>query len=176
MSARILVVDDEPSVTDLLAYNLRKAHPDLILLDLMLPEIDGLDVCRELRKSTAVPIIMITALGEETDRVVGPEVGADDYVTKRFSMRELLARVKAVLRRARPEDGEPAPPAVLHGPDGLMLDVERRLVTIGPQPIELTRLEFDLLHCLLVNVGEGGPVSLGQISIRAEVGVVCGLE
>ena len=98
MSIRILVVDDEPSVTDLLAYNLRKAHydvliagdgrqalrlareakPDLILLDLMLPEVDGLDVCRELRKSTAIPIIMVTALGEETDRVVGLEVGADD--------------------------------------------------------------------------------------------------
>ncbi len=173
MSARILVVDDEPSVTDLLAYNLRKAHydvviaadgrqalklareanPDLILLDLMLPEVDGLDVCRELRKSTAVPIIMITALGEETDRVVGLEVGADDYVTKPFSVRELLARIKSVLRRARPEDGQPAPVTVLRGAGGLSLDVERRLVTIGLQPLELTRLEFDLLHCLLLNAG-----------------------
>ena len=173
MSARILVVDDEPSVTDLLAYNLRKAHydvllaadgrqalqlareanPDLILLDLMLPEIDGLDVCRELRKSTAVPIIMITALGEETDRVIGLELGADDYVTKPFSTRELLARVKAVLRRARPDEEQPAPAAVLHGPGELTLDVERRLVTIGPQLLELTRLEFDLLHCLLLNAG-----------------------
>jgi DNA-binding response OmpR family regulator len=173
MSARILVVDDEPSVTDLLAYNLRQAHydvfvaadgrqalrlareaqPDLILLDLMLPEIDGLDVCRELRKSTAVPIIMITALGEEVDRVVGLEVGADDYVTKPFSVRELMARVKAVLRRARPEEGEPASAVVLHGPGELTLDVERRLVTIGPQLLDLTRLEFDLLHCLLVNAG-----------------------
>jgi len=173
MSARILVVDDEPSVTDLLAYNLRKAHydvlvaadgrqalrlareanPDLILLDLMLPEVDGLDVCRELRKSTSVPIIMITALGEETDRVVGLEIGADDYITKPFSMRELLARVKAVLRRARPEEGQPAPAMVLHGPGDLALDIERRLVTIGPQPLELTRLEFDLLHCLLLNAG-----------------------
>jgi len=173
MSARILVVDDEPSVTDLLAYNLRKAHydvllaadgrqalqlarqanPDLILLDLMLPEIDGLDVCRELRKSTAVPIIMITALGEETDRVIGLELGADDYVTKPFSMRELLARVKAVLRRARTDEERPAPAAVLHGPGELTLDIERRLVTIGPQLLELTRLEFDLLHCLLLNAG-----------------------
>jgi len=173
MSARILVVDDEPSVTDLLAYNLRKAHydvllaadgrqalqlareanPDLILLDLMLPGIDGLDVCRELRKSTAVPIIMITALGEETDRVIGLELGADDYVTKPFSTRELLARVKAVLRRARPDEEQPAPAAVLHGPGELTLDVERRLVTIGPQPLELTRLEFDLLYCLLLNAG-----------------------
>jgi two-component system alkaline phosphatase synthesis response regulator PhoP len=173
MFARILVVDDEPSVTDLLAYNLRKAqydvlvaadgrqalklareaNPDLILLDLMLPEVDGLDVCRELRKSTAIPIIMITALGEETDRVVGLEVGADDYVTKPFSVRELLARVRAVLRRARPEDGQPAPATVLHGAGGLTLDVERRLVTIGLQPLELTRLDFDLLHCLLLNAG-----------------------
>jgi len=174
MSARILVVDDEPSVTDLLAYNLRKAHydvltaadgrealrlaseanADLILLDLMLPEIDGLDVCRELRKSSSVPIIMLTARGEETDRVIGLELGADDYLTKPFSMRELLARVKAVLRRARPEDGPPAPAAILHGPGELRLDVERRLVTIGLQPIELTRLEFDLLHCLLLHAGK----------------------
>jgi two-component system alkaline phosphatase synthesis response regulator PhoP len=173
MSARILVVDDEPSVTDLLAYNLRKAHydvlvaadgrqalrlaaeanPDLILLDLMLPEIDGLDVCRELRQSTAVPIIMITARGEETDRVVGLEVGADDYVTKPFSMRELMARVKAVLRRSRTVEGRAAEATVLHGPGALALDLERRLVTIGPQPLELTRLEFDLLHCLLLNAG-----------------------
>src|SRR5512136_1793253 len=122
MPARILVVDDEVSVTDLLAYNLRKAgyeafiaadgrealrlaksvDPDLILLDLMLPEVDGLDVCRELRRTSKVPIIMITARDEEVDRVVGLELGADDYVCKPFSMRELMARVKAVLRRAGP--------------------------------------------------------------------------
>ncbi len=121
MTACILVVDDEPAVTDLLEYNLRKAHyrvltasdgrealrlareaePDLILLDLMLPEIDGLDVCRELRRSSQVPIIMITARGEEIDRVVGLELGADDYVCKPFSVRELMARIKAVLRRGR---------------------------------------------------------------------------
>ena len=121
MSACILVVDDEPSVTNLIAYNLRKAHyevltaangrdalhqarqaaPDLILLDLMIPEMDGLDVCRELRKTSAVPIIMVTARGEETDRVIGLELGADDYICKPFSVRELLARVKAVLRRTQ---------------------------------------------------------------------------
>jgi DNA-binding response OmpR family regulator len=120
MTHRILVVDDEPAVTDLLAYNLRKAlydvsitadgrealrlagefQPDLILLDLIIPEVDGLDVCRALRKTSNVPIIMITARGEETDRVVGLELGADDYVTKPFSVREPMARVKAVLRRA----------------------------------------------------------------------------
>src|SRR5687768_2486646 len=125
-ACRILVVDDEPAVTDLLAYNLRKAHydvliaadgraalqlaqeasPDLILLDLMIPEVDGLDVCRELRKSSSVPIIMITARGEEVDRVVGLEIGADDYVTKPFSVRELMARVKAVLRRAQIDAAE----------------------------------------------------------------------
>ncbi|HEX6032778.1 MAG TPA: response regulator [Anaerolineales bacterium] len=125
MTPRVLIVDDEPAVTDLLAYNLRKAHyevvtaadgdaalqlakeskPDLILLDLMIPEVDGLDVCRELRKSSNVPIIMITARGEEVDRVVGLEIGADDYVTKPFSVRELMARVKAVLRRAQNEGG-----------------------------------------------------------------------
>ncbi len=157
MSARNLVVDDEPSVTERLAYNLRQARynvlvaadghqalrlareaqPELILLDRMLPEIEGLDVCRELRKSTAVPIIMITALGEEVGRVVGLEVGADDHVTKPFSARELLARGKAVLRRARPEEGEPAPAMVLHGTGELTLDVEHRLVTIGPQPLRL---------------------------------------
>jgi DNA-binding response OmpR family regulator len=173
MSTRILVVDDEPSVTDLLAYNLRKARydvviasdgrqalrlareakPDLVLLDLMLPEVDGLDVCRELRKSTSVPIIMVTALGEETDRVVGLEVGADDYITKPFGMRELLARVKAVLRRTRPESGEASPSTILRGPGDVTIDVERRLVTVGEQPLELTRLEFDLLHCLMANAG-----------------------
>ena len=173
MSTRILVVDDEPSVRDLLAYNLRKAQydvllaadgrsalrlardekPDLILLDLMLPQIDGLDVCRELRREGSVPIIMLTALGEETDRVVGLEVGADDYLTKPFSMRELMARIKAVLRRARPEDGAPAGEPILRGPGDLALDVERRQVTIAGQPVTLTRLEFDLLHCLLENAG-----------------------
>ena len=173
MSIRILVVDDEPSVTDLLAYNLRKARydvviasdgrqalrlaretsPDLILLDLMLPEVDGLDVCRELRKSTSFPIIMVTALGEETDRVVGLEVGADDYITKPFGMRELLARVKAVLRRVRPDEGGTPPATILQGPGGLSLDLERRIVSVGTQRLELTRLEFDLLHCLLSNAG-----------------------
>ncbi len=148
MTPRILVVDDEKSVTDLLAYNLRKAHydvltaadgrealrlaqesrPDLILLDLMIPEVDGLDVCRELRKTSAVPIIMITARGEEIDRVVGLELGADDYVTKPFSVRELLARIKAVLRRTGEEDKEASPNTTLNGPGGLQLQVECRTV------------------------------------------------
>ncbi len=172
MTHRILVVDDEPAVTDLLAYNLRKAlydvsiaadgrealrlagefQPDLILLDLMIPEVDGLDVCRALRKTSDVPIIMITARGEETDRVVGLELGADDYVTKPFSVRELMARIKAVLRRAhdKPEDETSS---LLCGPGGLLLDAERRTVRVNETEVELTRLEFDLLHRLLVNHG-----------------------
>jgi DNA-binding response OmpR family regulator len=172
MSATILIVDDEPAVTDLLAYNLRKAHyevlvaadgdealrlarqsqPDLILLDLMIPGLDGLDVCRELRKTSDVPIIMITARGEEVDRVVGLELGADDYVCKPFSVRELMARIKAVLRRVQPDD-ENSLSTALHGPGGLRLDPDGRTVWIGEQPIELTRLEFDLLHLLLANSG-----------------------
>jgi DNA-binding response OmpR family regulator len=171
MTHRILVVDDEPSVTDLLAYNLRKAHydtsiasdgrealrlagefkPDLILLDLMIPEVDGLDVCRELRKTSNVPVIMITALGEETDRVVGLELGADDYVTKPFSVRELMARIKAVLRRA--QNDPPEPSTIISGAGNLRMDVESRTVTVVEAVIELTRLEFDLLHRLLINPG-----------------------
>jgi len=169
VAPRILVVDDEQAVLDLLVYNRRKAHndvltaangrqalelarqvdPDLILLDLMLPEVDGLDVCRELRHASKVPIIMITARGEEVDRVVGLELGADDYVCKPFSVRELMARVKAVLRRSHPETEETTP--VLIGLGGLRLDTERREVTVGNVSIDLTRLEFDLLHMLLLN-------------------------
>ena len=173
MSSCILIVDDEPSVVDLLAYNLRKANydvlvavdgrqalqlardssPTLILLDVMIPEVDGLDVCRELRKTSKVPIIMITALGEEVDRVVGLELGADDYVTKPFSVRELMARIKAVLRRTGSESQEALPSTGLAGPGGLRLDVESRIVTIAAHELELTRLEFDLLHLLLLNAG-----------------------
>jgi DNA-binding response OmpR family regulator len=168
---RILVVDDEPAVTDLLAYNLRKAHydvliaadgrtalrlaresaPDLILLDLMLPEVDGLDVCRELRRASQVPIIMLTARGEEVDRVVGLELGADDYVCKPFSVRELMARVKAVLRRGAPAQADQAAPVT--GPGGLRLDVDRREAAVGETPLDLSRLEFDLLHALLTHAG-----------------------
>jgi DNA-binding response OmpR family regulator len=173
MPARILIVEDEPAVCDLLAYNLRKARyevlvahdgrealrqarqsaPDLILLDLMLPEIDGRDVCREIRRFSSVPIIMLTALGEETDRVVGLELGADDYLAKPFGVRELLARIRAVLRRARPDVGALPAGAVLHGPGGLSIDVESRTVAVGGAPVELTRLEFDLLHCLCLHAG-----------------------
>jgi len=171
MPTRILIVDDEPAVTDLLAYNFRKAGyeillagdgrealkiageatPDLILLDLMIPEVDGLDVCRELRKTSQVPIIMITARGEEIDRVVGLELGADDYVCKPFSVRELMARVKAVLRRGQKGDEDTG--NLLIGRGGLRLDLESRTATVGAAAIDLTRLEFDLLHILLLNAG-----------------------
>ena len=173
MSTRILVVDDEPAVTDLLAYNLRKANyevliaasgrealnlarqanPGLILLDIMIPEVDGLEVCRALRKTSAVPIIMITALGEEVDRVVGLEPGADDYICKPFGMRELMARVKAVLRRSQGEGQESLPDKTLYGPASLRLNPESRLAAVGETSLALTRLEFDLLHLLLANTG-----------------------
>jgi DNA-binding response OmpR family regulator len=173
MSACILIVDDEPAVTDLLAYNLRQAHyevlvaadgqralhlalqakPDLILLDLMLPVIDGLDVCRELRKSSQVPIIMITARGEETDRVVGLELGADDYLCKPFSVRELMARIKAVLRRTQTGPEIVPEAAILRGPGSLLLDPESRAASLEGTPVALTRLEFDLLYTLRLNPG-----------------------
>jgi DNA-binding response OmpR family regulator len=172
MSTRILVVDDEPAVTDLLAYNLRAAHfdvlvaadgrealrlareaqPDLMLLDVMLPELDGLEVCRQLRASGDVPIIMITARGEETDRVVGLELGADDYVCKPFSMRELMARIKAVLRR-RASDKVGRDSGIWHGNGGLRLDASRRAVEVNGAPLEVTRLEFDILAVLLSRAG-----------------------
>jgi DNA-binding response OmpR family regulator len=173
MAIKILIVDDEPAVTDLLAYNLRKAHydvlvaadgsealrlthqanPDMVLLDLMIPKIDGMDVCRELRKTSNIPIIMITARGEEVDRVIGLELGADDYVCKPFSVRELLSRIKAVLRRSQPEYLNNQSTTIIPGPGGLQLDIERRIVDIDGIRIDLTRLEFDLLYQLLVNAG-----------------------
>lgn len=173
MTHRILVVDDEPAVTDLLVYNLQKAHyevmvadegqkalrlalevsPDLILLDLMIPNIDGLDVCRELRKTSGVPIIMITARGEEVDRVVGLEMGADDYVTKPFSVRELMARIKAVLRRTQFDDKVRVPATLIYGPGGLQIDIDARTLIAEGININLTRLEFDLLYHLLSNAG-----------------------
>lgn len=173
MTLKILVVDDETSVTDLIGYNLKKAHyevlvahdgeaalitakkyePDLILLDLMLPKIDGLDVCRQLRKTSQVPIIMVTARGEETDRVIGLELGADDYLCKPFSMRELMARIKAVLRRNEKENAESLGAAVLSGPAGLTLDEDSRTVSINDIPLNLTRLEFDLIQHMVLNLG-----------------------
>ena len=173
MPPYILIVDDESAVTDLLAYNLHKAsyvvrvaadgrealrlaretQPDLILLDVMIPEMDGLDVCRELRKTTSTPVIMITARGEEVDRIVGLELGADDYVCKPFSVRELMARIKAVLRRGQSEEKDQPPSSVLCGPGSLKIDPESRQVMAGGIPLTLTRLEFNVLLLLLQNAG-----------------------
>ncbi|MBG0827061.1 response regulator transcription factor [Planomonospora sp. ID67723] len=169
MSARILVVDDDPTVAEVVArYLERDGHtvecvgdgaealrramsspPDLLVLDLMLPKMDGLQVCRKLRERWPVPVIMLTALGEEIDRVVGLETGADDYVTKPFSPRELALRVQSVLRRARGAS-VPAGTGVLR--DGeLVVDVGAHEVRLGEEEIMLTAREFDLLAHLMRN-------------------------
>jgi DNA-binding response OmpR family regulator len=171
MAQRILVVEDEQAVSNLIAYNLRKAHyevliaadgrqalqmvheqvPDLIVLDLMLPEIDGLEVCRVIRRTSQVPIIMLTAQGEEIDRVVGLELGADDYICKPFSVRELLARIKVVLRRIPVAIPPPDKAIVVLG--YLSLDSERREVRILNSQLDLSKLEFDLLRLFLTHPG-----------------------
>jgi len=168
--ARVLVVDDDHTVREVVVSYLRaarhdvdeavdgeqalaamRAHPaDLVVLDLMLPGIDGLEVCRRLRESSDVPVIMLTALGAETDRVVGLERGADDYVTKPFSPRELVLRVDSVLRRA----GERADPAPVRVEDGdLVVDPVRHVVTRAGRELALTTREFDLLHHLVTHPG-----------------------
>jgi two-component system response regulator RegX3 len=167
----ILMVEDEPSITAPLIEALEREGfesavartasdgislagelgPDLVLLDVMLPDGSGYDVCRELRRSSEVPIIMLTARGEETDRIVGLEVGADDYVVKPFSARELVARIRAVLRRARPT-GEPAGDEPLEVGD-VRLDPARHEVTQAGLPVELTRKEFEVLRLLMRNAG-----------------------
>jgi DNA-binding response OmpR family regulator len=165
-TGRILVVDDDPTVAEVVArYLLRDGHevecvadgnaalrsaaagaPDLVVLDLMLPGLDGLEVCRRLRERWPVPIVMLTALGEETDRLVGLETGADDYVTKPFSPRELALRVKSVLRRARGALG----PAGETAEDGdLVVDIGAHRVHLGDTEIALTVREFDLLAFLM---------------------------
>jgi phosphate regulon transcriptional regulator PhoB len=167
MTASVLVVEDEPDIRDLVVFHLeregfqvRTAHtgteglkqvqavaPDLIILDLMLPELDGLEVCRRLRHDPAtsfIPVIMLTAKADEVDRVVGLEIGADDYVTKPFSPRELVARVRAVLRRARPAEG---PIVISIG--ALWVDVGKHIVAVGGREVPLTAKEFDLLRALV---------------------------
>ena len=164
MDRRILVVDDEQIVTEVVekylrleGYEVRVArdgaqaleiagewHPSLVILDLMLPRIDGLEVCRQLRRDMAVPIIMLTAKGEETDRIVGLELGADDYVVKPFSPRELVARVKSVLRRTADSDAQRKDGLLKFG--DLVIDSVAREVTNRGKPINLTAKEFDLLY------------------------------
>ena len=171
MASDVLVVEDEPDIRNLIVHHLardgfrcrtagtgaealtrvRAAVPDLVVLDLMLPEMSGLEVCRRLRgdpATAAVPIIMLTAKADEVDRIVGLELGADDYVAKPFSPKELVARVRAVLRRARPgEAGRPL------SAGRVSLDAARHVVTVDGRPVELTPKEFDLLHALLEAAG-----------------------
>ena len=167
---RVLVVEDEESFSDALSYMLRKegyevavagtgpaaleefdrGGADLVLLDLMLPGIPGTEVCRQLRQRSNVPVIMLTAKDSEIDKVVGLELGADDYVTKPFSSRELVARIRAVLRRGT-EAEELVPPTLEAGP--VRMDVDRHVVTVAGAPVQLPLKEFELLEMLLRNAG-----------------------
>lgn len=174
MPERILVVDDEPAIVELITYNLKRAglevlsahngeeglalsrteNVDLVILDLMLPGMDGLEVCKELRKTSGVPILMLTARGEEIDRVIGFEIGADDYVTKPFSPRELVGRVKAILRRSRKEP-EPEPG---HGSENLVfgplsVNFATYEVRRDGKRIDLTPTEFQILKLLCQHPG-----------------------
>lgn len=169
---KILVVDDEQPIVDVLSYNLRRANyqvlvardgqqalamarreePDLIILDLMLPRLDGLEVCRTLRRERDTAIIMLTARDAEVDRVVGLELGADDYVVKPFSVRELMARVKNVLRRTRPHPVGERGQVVQTGT--LLIDAGRHEARLGAVMLELTALEFELLFTLARHDGQ----------------------
>ena len=172
MAGRVLVVDDDETVRDVVRRYLEHAGyevtvagdgetaleliarqtPDLVVLDLMLPGIDGLEVCRRLRQRHSVPIVMLTALGEEEDRVVGLQLGADDYVTKPFSPRELTLRVGSVLRRAH---GLPPTPSMGDLVDGdLRLDTVARSAVLRGMPLSLTTREFDLLVFFIANPGQ----------------------
>ncbi len=172
-SGRVLVVEDDEGIREMLKYNLvtagfsvheasdgaaglrsaRTSRPDLILLDLMLPGMSGFDFCRALRKSSRVPIIMITAKDAEVDKIVGLELGADDYITKPFSIREVLARVNAVLRRAQPEANEPKAIPEHDSIGTFSIDRAARRVMLGADEIKLTAREFDLLSYLLAFPG-----------------------
>jgi DNA-binding response OmpR family regulator len=169
---RILLVDDEQSVQTLLTYPLRKegydviaastgrealarfqeGQFDLVVLDVMLPELDGFDVCKQLRAKSSVPIIMLTAKAEELDKVLGLELGADDYITKPFSMREFRSRVKAVLRRAElSRNGDAAEAPLVAGE--LRVDFAKRQVELRGEPIRLTYVEFEILSTLARSPG-----------------------
>ena len=171
----VLVVEDEENLLEALKYNLeregyevraaedgeqglevaRQARPDIILLDVMLPKLDGLEVCRILRRETDVPILMLTARGEEIDRVVGLEIGADDYVTKPFSMRELMVRVRNMLRRSplASEAASNGPIAQVLKSRDLEVDLTAHTARLGDNPLNLKPREFELLALLMVNKG-----------------------
>lgn len=167
-SGRVLLVEDDATVAEVLVAYLERDgfevrweddgargleaalgdEPDLVVLDLMLPSLDGLEVCRRLRATAPIPVIMLTARGDEEDRIVGLELGADDYLAKPVSPRELVARVKAVLRRSR-EARAPRPAAAVLQAGDLRVDVAARVVTMGGRTVELTVREFDLLVFLM---------------------------
>ena len=178
VGGKVLVVEDDRTLLDVLQYNLAKEgydvltasdgaegletarsdRPDLVILDVMLPKIDGYEVCRTLRKEMTVPILMLTAKIEETDRVVGLEVGADDYVTKPFSMRELMARVRAMLRRTEMMKREAVSGAGTSSScfkiGNFEIDTARHKVSRGGVPVEFSRMEFSLLEFLARNHGQ----------------------
>jgi DNA-binding response OmpR family regulator len=167
----VLVVEDESSIASFVALYLKNAGytvrtaatgnealaqfqastPGLIVLDLMLPDIDGIEVCRRIRKTSDVPILMLTARDEDVDKIIGLEVGADDYLTKPFNPRELVARVKSILRRASPERRQVESKQLRHG--DLLIDAGRREVRVGDEEIQLAPKEFDLLWELLDHRG-----------------------
>ena len=169
---RILVVDDEPTLLATLRFNLERegyevitasdggeaialaenVRPDLVLLDLMLPGMHGFEICRALRKHTSIPIVILTARSDEVDRIVGLEVGADDYITKPFSMGELIARLRALLRRAGGPRTPEAPELILSG--SLTVDLARREAAIDGESLALKPKEFDLLVTLMRNRGQ----------------------
>ncbi len=172
-SGRVLVVEDDEGIRDMLKYNLtaagfsvqeasdgasglrtaRTSRPDLVLLDLMLPGMSGFDFCRALRKSSRVPIIIITAKDSEVDKIVGLELGADDYITKPFSIREVLARVHAVLRRAQPDANEPKAVPEHDSIGAFSINRAARRVILDGSDVKLTAREFDLLSYLLAFPG-----------------------
>jgi DNA-binding response OmpR family regulator len=171
-SSTILLVDDEDSVQKLLAYPLERdgyrvlqardgqeavdrfnaEHVDLVVLDIMLPRLDGLEVCKRLRAESSVPIIMLTARDDELDKVLGLELGADDYITKPFSIREFRSRVRALLRRAAAPRRDAREDEVIES-DGLKIDLARRVVEVRGKPVQLTYVEFELLRILAANPG-----------------------
>jgi DNA-binding response OmpR family regulator len=171
-TATILLVDDEESIQKLLTFPLERdgfrvvpAHDgeealdrfgqqrvDLVVLDVMLPRLDGLEVCRKLRATSSVPILMLTARDDELDKVLGLELGADDYMTKPFSVREFRSRVRALLRRAAAPPHEPGGDDVIQA-DGLRIDPARRRVTVDGREVELTYVEFELLRALAERPG-----------------------
>ena len=173
MASKILIVDDEKTIADILAYNLRKEgydtieafdgdtglklaiseNPDLVILDIMMPGLDGYEVCRQIRKVSQVPIIMLTAKAEESDKVLSFELGADDYITKPFGMKEMLARVMANLRRGRSPGGSANGSGKLVFGE-LSIDLDMYEVKRGSEIIELTRREFELVKFLATQVGQ----------------------